>query len=98
MTCPSYPFCENHDKMENFSPSHESPSIMIRYESDYSSSATKSRTTNSNLIPVPIPQTVDNHPLESWVDVNPRRLPIYNSKSKNIFLQLQDEPLPGSEP
>ena len=81
------------------------PSILIKYES-YKDVVPKPieieihdrKRPGNKLIDVPIPQTIDDHPLESWVDVNSRRMPMYGSKSTNIFLQLQDQPMRGSAP
>src|SRR6201999_4165432 len=39
----------------------------------------------------------DNHPLETWIDTNPKRLPQYNSSESNIFLRLQEESIPGTQ-
>jgi len=85
---------------------------MIKYESDPDAmqveihphkkshstkrNSKKNKSMNSDLIPMP--QTIDNHPLESWNVTNPHRLPRYGLKSHNIFMQLQDEPLLGSVP
>ena len=44
---------------------------------------------------IPMPQTIDDHPLESWVDINPKKLPVYSERSNNIFLQLQEAAIPG---
>ena len=81
------------------------PSILIKYEPDKDVAAKpieikihNRKRPEQKLIDVPIPQTIDDHPLESWMDMNSRRMPIYGSKSTNIFLQLQDMPMRGSMP
>jgi len=83
---------------------------MIKYDSDDESNKPvrleirqpKPRTPQSAQSPqawtklVPIAQSIGDHPLESWKDQNSYRLPLYGSKSNNVFMQLQDEPLSGS--
>lgn len=104
-TCPGFFFCENPSKLGGFPSSSSKPSIAIKYESDkdvvpkpIEIEIYNRKRLESKLIDVPIPQTIDDHPLESWMDMNNRRMPIYGSKSTNIFLQLQDLPMRGSIP
>jgi hypothetical protein len=47
---------------------------------------------------IPMPQTIDDHPLEKWANANPLSDARYGDKSTNIFMQIQEEPIPGSGP
>lgn len=51
-----------------------------------------------NPFVIPMPQTIDDHPLESWINANPMGEARYGKKWNNIFMQIQDEPIPGSGP
>lgn len=47
---------------------------------------------------IPMPQTIDDHPLEKWSNANPAGDARYGDKFANIFMQILDEPIPGSGP
>ena len=101
-TCPGFYFCENPAKLGT---GPYAPSIAIKYDIRETENPPSLKVQiNENKRPevkhaaVPIPQTISDHPLDSWMKVNPERLPLYGSSSRNIFLQLQDKPMPGSAP
>lgn len=101
-TCPGFSFCENPNKLGRFFSSDAMPSITIKYDLDEESmllSTHVARRVNKQLYSKHTDdERVDEHPLESWEDTNPERLPRYGMKSSNIFLQLQEQPLLGSTP
>jgi len=42
------------------------------------------------------PETIGQNTLELWPNVNINRVPLYGTKANNIFMQMHDQPLPGS--
>src|SRR5579859_233301 len=98
ITCPGFFFCENPKKLGVVKTTYPTPSITLKYEIQvptkgaqvqiYPVKKPQSRATTS-----PLPQIIDERPLETWANTNPLRLPNYAQKATNIFLQLQDEPL-----
>jgi hypothetical protein len=103
-TCAGFVFCQNPNKLGHFQSSNASPSLAIKYDLDRDQKSNDEvqihhyKKSKSNTVTIPLLQTIDNHPLESWTDTNPGRLPRYGSKSHNIFLQIQDETIPGNLP
>jgi len=81
------------------------PSIEIKYESD-EEPATKAiqiqrnrkanRAQRKDSLAISEPQSIENRPLETWAVTNPMRLPVYSSRSNNVFMKMQSQPLLGS--
>src|SRR5208282_1204864 len=99
-TCPSFSFCEDSSSMGGSRYSKSMPSIEIQYETDMGSvpKFTEMETNNREPLSGPLSAipSINDHPLESWRDVNTNRFPIYGSKKQNLFLQLQERPMLGS--
>jgi hypothetical protein len=81
------------------------PSIVIRYDSDEEKSPKvievqihQQRKSETRFITVPIPQTINDHPLESWINPNPQHSARYSAANNNVFMQMQMQPLLGSIP
>jgi hypothetical protein len=101
-TCPGFSFCENPAKLGGL-PSM--PSMIIKYDSDNPSSSRSiqveihpQKRSETRVVAVSPPRSIEERSLDSWLDINPQRLARYGSKSNNIFLQLQDQSIPGSIP
>jgi hypothetical protein len=101
-TCPSFSFCEDSTKMGGTQYSKSMPSIVIKYETDVESvpKSIKIKTRNSkpSTLPLSAMLSINDHPFESWRDMNTHRYPVYGSKRQNLFLQLQAQSMLGGEP
>lgn len=104
-TCPGFSFCENPSKLGGFPSSLAMPSIVIKYDSDEEKSPKvveveihQHRKSETRFISIPMPQTINDHPLESWIIPNPHHSPRYGATNHNVFMQMQTRPLLGSIP
>ena len=106
ITCPGFNFCQDRTKLGTFVVSQPVASLEIKYESDEEPApnalqiqlrrrANRIQQKDAESIAIPEPQTIEGRPLETWDDANPLKLPLYRSRSNNIFLKMQSQQLLG---
>lgn len=96
--------CKNDHRLGVPPSRYTTPSMIIQYENENDSKESEHRQLTRKhsrsppgSIRVPSgPETIGLNTIEFWRNMNINRLPLYGTKSSNIFRQMQDQPLFGS--